>query len=137
MVSVDPEQTVAPHIWVAGAWAQVPAVALPAVHVPVLPQTLLVTAHAASAPEVTAEHVPSEPVTLHAWQAPAHAELQHTPSTHIRPEPQDPPVTGQECPAIHPVHWWVVVLQPAPFTQSPSTVQDVLQIVPLQLKSPH
>lgn len=31
---------------------------------------------------VTAVHVPTEPLTLHAWHCPLHALLQHTPSTH-------------------------------------------------------
>lgn len=86
------------------AWAQVPAVAVPVVHDPVFPQTFVVAAQAASAPDVTAEQVPTLPVKLQAWQAPLQAELQHTPSAQLRPLPQEPPLAGQAWPAIQPVH---------------------------------
>jgi hypothetical protein len=39
---------------------------------------------------ITLLHVPTEPLTLHAWHWPAHDELQQTPSTHW-PEPHSEP----------------------------------------------
>jgi len=55
----------------------------PEAHRPVLPQFVPVAAghRASEVPEVTLVHVPVEPLRLQAWQAPAQAELQHTPST--------------------------------------------------------
>jgi len=110
----------------------------PAPHWPVFPQTFPGdVAQSGSAPDDTGAHVPTEPIRLQAWQAPLQVVLQHTPSAQLRPLPQAPPVAGQACPAIHPVHWCVVVLQPAPFAQSASTMHDVLQMVPLHVKVPH
>lgn len=47
-------------------------------------------------PEVTVEHVPTEPVKSHAWHWPVHDELQHTPSTQAPLAHSPPPPQGSE-----------------------------------------
>ena len=80
-VSVLPEQLAAgPQGTLVEALAHVPCVALPAVQVPGL--QVVAVPQSASLPDVTATQFPD---ALHAWHAPAHALLQHTPSTQVRP----------------------------------------------------
>ncbi len=56
-------------------------------HAPVPSQTWATPAHSSigSCPAAIGEHVPTSPGRLHAWHVPAHALLQHTPSTQFPP----------------------------------------------------
>jgi hypothetical protein len=127
-VRVEPTQVwVPPQVWPPLALAQPPDP-----HWPVLPHAS-VLAQAASAPEVTGEQTPE---ASQAWHAPPHAEVQHTPSTQVRPLPQALLVEEQVWPAIQPAHLWVVVLQPMPLAQSLSAMHEVRHTVPLHVKSP-
>jgi hypothetical protein len=87
-------------------------------------------------PIATSVHVPAEPATLHALQEPAHAPLQHTPSTQkplvqafAPPQATPLPSFGTHAPA------W----QKRPAAQSASPPQLVGQdaLEPLQTYAPH
>ena len=118
-----------PQAWLLSAFAQPLGP-----HVPVLPHgSLFGFVQAASLPEVTGLQAPVPSQVMH---APVQADVQHTPSTHIKLAPQLFPVPVHACPATHPVHLPVIVLQPLPLAQSESIVHDVLHRAPLQVKSP-
>ena len=72
------------------------------------PQRYGVQAGVPGAPAASAWQTPIEPVTLHASQAPPHAELQHTPSMH--------------CPVWH----WLPAVHATPLARL------AMQVVPLQ-----
>lgn len=72
--------------------------------------------------------VPTDPLTLHAWQAASQAELQQTPSIQ-KPEVHCPPCEQDSPFGRSPTHW-LSLLQKEPATQSVSVVQLVAQALP-------
>lgn len=72
--------------------------------------------------------VPTEPLTLHAWQVASQAELQQTPSGQ-KPEVHCPPWVQDSPFGRSPTHWRSP-LQKEPATQSVSVLQLVAQALP-------
>jgi hypothetical protein len=101
-------------------------------HLPVLPQTLLVLAHmflGSSPPAGMGEQVPTLPLTWQLSQLPSQALLQQTPSTHS-PEAHSP-LPPQVCPLL--LGESHMLLMHTPCAQSVLPWQLVAQLVPLHL----
>jgi hypothetical protein len=130
-VSIAFEHVAVPHEVPVPAFLHAPAPS----HVPTNPQGGLGVQRpcGSAASAGTSLHVPSWPMTLHAWQVPHEAVAQQTPSTHELPVRQSASAehgSPSRCLSPHLFFWRSQIAGDA---QSVSAVQVVLQAAPSQL----